>query len=241
MTRLYSKHFTLPREFFRRQPELGSLTLCNYTIVLNGPFQRLHSAWLDALDLSGCDLTIREGEFLAPVVERGHKPFEGLQKVGELRLERFAPFTGGWNGMQDGLCDLGITSMTSLRYLNLSCNRLTQIPAHLSALKRLMWLDLSKNFIHFAQETVMDLAILALPWLRILNLSGCMTARLVNAHRAHLHHMDKPECAQRSAATDEAQALAAAPCGMPDLHQLITACPRLNCLYFDHSVSCSAV
>lgn len=75
------------------------------------------------LDLTGSDLIFSTAE---TNVGAGCKPFEGMTGLPSLSLSCFGPFTGNWKYLAswDGLCAMGMTSLTNVVFLNLSGNKL---------------------------------------------------------------------------------------------------------------------
>lgn len=135
----------LPPSFFEHLCWLQSLQLDNHSILLR-PLRTFGGlTYLRNLDLNGCDLLCAGEGGLQALTINGTKPLQGLKGLCWLSLRNFAPFCGGWAGMQRGLYDLGVTSLTGLGGLDLSCNSLQSVPEGLSLLAGLRQLDLSND------------------------------------------------------------------------------------------------
>ena len=235
----------LSSSFFHSQPDLQDLSLNWHVLMLDQveSFQSLTA--MTTLDLGGCSIMgFRPGGGEVQMMSQfSVKPLQGLISLEELYLSSFAPYTGGWTGMQNGLCDLGVTCMTALSNLDLSGNRLETVPRHLSALSALTHLDLSRNLLH--PDCLMDPAIVSLSQLESLWVNNCMAECLTSATQARIsyrHHFahnnafggfadftENLENRNRAAnAAGHAKAVLERLYELPDLGRLMQACPNLE-------------
>ena len=225
--------------FFSSQPKLRHLSLKGHIIVFN----QFHSCEpignsLEILNLEGSDFARGDApRNVEQLLSDGLKPLQGLQKVYELNLSRFASFSGGWNQLPDMLCALGVPSMTNLRHLSLCSNRLESFPNHRSALTCLTWLDMRRN--KLMPDAVNHPACLCLSRLQGLLLGDCMPRCILSALRASTSNRQDFEGIEAGDQEwHDSAANAAAPARElverqwepADLSRLKRACPELEWL-----------
>ncbi|KAK9804534.1 hypothetical protein WJX73_005469 [Symbiochloris irregularis] len=200
-------------------------------LVLDGVQSFKHLKNLRLLDLTGCDLMSVRGRVTQLLMQNGSRPLQGLTTLQQLSLSGFAPFSGGWHGFQDGLCALGVTSLAKLASLDLSHNRLEDVPEHLSLLSALTRLDLSHNLL--MPDSLADPAILALSKLRFLSLANCMPTCLMSAVRAstYQHEFYFGDLRRQREPAARRQAALASIYQLPNMQRLKRACPRLKQLH----------
>lgn len=227
----FCRHLHLPAAFFNMG--LLTLDLSFHSIRLPNPGALMGLQGLTELNLAGCELLTRTNGIWMPIREQS-KQLQGLTGLLSLSLKTFAPFSRGMISMADHLHQLGVTNLAMLQSLDLSDNRLMDVPTELTALTALTHLNMSRNLI-LAQKCLGSSAVGHLSKLVSLNFADCMVACLASVilRLARMHFQAGSAKFNKTAhgtVCVHAHARCYSLTALTDLEKLLQSCPDLTML-----------